>query len=195
MKYLLIILCLFLTSCTKKEIKEDYNYLENNSIRFIRDKENTELLINKDDVFYQIILDKKISNTNYDYQIDLTKTNKININNINIWVDDKINIEFNSRHLCIYKKELDKDNYNKCDFIYLYKIDKDFYITLKDNNTLIYNSYTKFNYKFMYMLARVWIDTYTISTDTYTTITLKEKDYIVEYNKIRGKTIHKRPKK
>ena len=95
--------------------------------------------------------------------------------------------------ICIYKKELDQDNYQTCNFIYLHKIDNDFNITLYDNNILIYDAYTNFNYKFMYSLAKVWIDTITISEDTITTIILKDNDYQVEATKIRGKTIHKKP--
>ena len=88
---------------------------------------------------------------------------------------------------------LNKDNFLECDFIYLYDIDKDFYITI-DSNLLVlfYDAYTKFNYKFMYMLARVWIDSYTIDNDCYTTITFEGDDYTVTSYKRRGKTIHKK---
>ena len=79
-----------------------------------------------------------------------------------------------------------------CDFIYLYNIDKDFYITLNNNIlVLFYDSYTKFNYKFMYELSRVWIDSYTIDSTSYTTLTLYEDNFNVYSYKIRGKTIHK----
>ena len=75
----------------------------------------------------------------------------------------------------------------------LYDINKDFYIELNDNMVLLYDSYTKFNYKFMYMLAKVWIDSYTIDNDCYTTITFEGDDYTVTSYKRRGKTIHKKP--
>ena len=44
----------------------------------------------------------------------------------------------------------------------------------------------------MYSLAKVWIDAYTIDKDSYTTLTIKNKDYEVTTYKRRGKTIHKR---
>ena len=196
MKYIYLMMSLlFLVSCEYREEIEDYNYLDNNSIRFIKTGNDTELLINKDDVFYLIILDNKNSNIYYDYLIDMNNISSININNIIFNVNDKIEILFDDKKFCIYKKELDRDNYSDCDFIYLYKIDNDFYITLNNNiSVLFYDSYSSFNYRFMYMLSNVWIDSYTIDVDSYTTLTLKDNDYEVSSYKIRGKTIHKKEK-
>lgn len=196
MKYIYLMMSLlFLVSCEYREEIEDYNYLDNNSIRFIKTGNDTELLINKDDIFYLIILDNKNSNIYYDYLIDMNNISSININNIIFNVNDKIEILFDNKKFCIYKKELDRDNYSDCDFIYLYKIDDDFYITLNNNiSVLFYDSYSSFNYRFMYMLSNVWIDSYTIDEDSYTTLTLKDNDYEVSSYKIRGKTIHKKEK-
>ena len=196
MKYVYLMMSLlFLVSCEYREEIEDYNYLDNNSIRFIKIGNDTELLINKDDVFYLIILDNKNSDIYYDYLIDMNSISSININNIIFNVNDKIEILFDDKKFCIYKKELDRDNYSDCDFIYLYKIDDDFYITLNNNiSVLFYDAYSSFNYRFMYMLSNVWIDSYTIDVDSYTTLTLKDNDYEVSSYKIRGKTIHKKEK-
>lgn len=196
MKYIYLMMSLlFLVSCEYRKEIEDYNYLDNNSIRFIKIGNDTELLINKDDVFYLIILDNKNSDIYYDYLIDMNNISSININNIIFNVNDKIEILFDDKRFCIYKKELDRDNYSDCDFIYLYKIDDDFYITLNNNiSVLFYDSYSSFNYRFMYMLSNVWIDSYTIDEYSYTTLTLKDNDYEVSSYKIRGKTIHKKEK-
>ncbi len=196
MKYVYLMMSLlFLVSCEYRKEIEDYNYLDNNSIRFIKIGNDTELLINKDDVFYLIILDNKNSDIYYDYLIDMNSISSININNIIFNVNDKIEILFDDKKFCIYKKELDRDNYSDCDFIYLYKIDDDFYITLNNNiSVLFYDAYSSFNYRFMYMLSNVWIDSYTIDEYSYTTLTLKDNDYEVSSYKIRGKTIHKKEK-
>ena len=196
MKYIYLMMSLlFLVSCEYRKEIEDYNYLDNNSIRFIKIGNDTELLINKDDVFYLIILDNKNSDIYYDYLIDMNNISSININNIIFNVNDKIEILFDDKRFCIYKKELDRDNYSDCDFIYLYKIDDVFYITLNNNiSVLFYDSYSSFNYRFMYMLSNVWIDSYTIDEYSYTTLTLKDNDYEVSSYKIRGKTIHKKEK-
>ena len=196
MKYVYLMMSLlFLVSCEYRKEIEDYNYLDNNSIRFIKIGNDTELLINKDDVFYLIILDNKNSDIYYDYLIDMNSISSININNIIFNVNDKIEILFDDKKFCIYKKEIDRDNYSDCDFIYLYKIDDDFYITLNNNiSILFYDSYSSFNYRFMYMLSNVWIDSYTIDEYNYTTLTLKDNDYEVSSYKIRGKTIHKKEK-
>lgn len=196
MKYIYLMMSLlFLVSCEYRKEIEDYNYLDNNSIRFIKIGNDTELLINKDDVFYLIILDNKNSDIYYDYLIDMNSISSININNIIFNVNDKIEILFDDKKFCIYKKELNRDNYSDCDFIYLYKIDDDFYITLNNNiSVLFYDAYSSFNYRFMYMLSNVWIDSYTIDEYSYTTLTLKDNDYEVSSYKIRGKTIHKKEK-
>lgn len=194
--YLLLPLLILLPSCSKyQKMSEDYNYLEENSIRFIKNK-TTSLLINKDNIYYLLSLDNNKEDIYKDHYINLKDIDKeITINDIQIKKNDKIEIILDNYNFCIYIKDIDKDNYKNCNFIYLYNIDKDFYITLNNNiEILFYDSYTKFNYKFLYHLSLVWIDTYTIDPSSYLTLTLKEDSYIVKADKIRGKTIHKKEK-
>lgn len=185
--------------------KEDYNILDNNSIRFIKENNSTTFMINKDNEYYLLPLGDtsidnidyliKINNTKYDikYKEEYLLDKDIIINNIEFKINDKIEIIMNNNIFCIYMRELDKDNYSDCDFIYLYNIDKDFNITLMDNLLILfYDTYTKFNYKFMYELSKVWIDSYTISNTSYTTLTLYGDNFNVTSYKIRGKTIHKK---
>lgn len=207
MKYIYLIIILFLiTGCTYKEdYKEDYNILEDNSIRFIKENNNTTFLINKDNTYYLLPLSNTSFNEDVDYLIKINNTkynikykeeyilkNDIVLQDIEFKINDKIEIIINNKKFCIYLKELNRDNFIGCDFIYLYNIDKDFYITLNNNIlVLFYDSYTKFNYKFMYELSRVWIDSYTIDSTSYTTLTLYEDNFNISSYKIRGKTIHK----
>lgn len=194
--YLLLPLLILLPSCSKyQKMNEDYNYLEENSIRFIKNK-TTSLLINKDNIYYLLSLDNNKEDIYKDHYINLKEIDKeITINDIQIKKNDKIEIILDNYNFCIYIKDIDKDNFKNCNFIYLYNIDKDFYITLNNNiEILFYDSYTKFNYKFLYHLSLVWIDTYTIDPSSYLTLTLKEDSYIVKADKIRGKTIHKKEK-
>lgn len=195
-KIYLLLLLILLPSCSKyQKMSEDYNYLEENSIRFIKNK-TTSLLINKDNIYYLLSLDNNKEDIYRDYYINLKEIDKeITINDIQIKKNDKIEIILDNYNFCIYIKDIDKDNYKNCNFIYLYNIDKDFYITLNNNiEILFYDSYTTFNYKFLYHLSLVWIDTYTIDPSSYLTLTLKEDSYIVKADKIRGKTIHKKEK-
>lgn len=195
-KIYLLLLLILLPSCSKyQKMSEDYNYLEENSIRFIKNK-TTSLLINKDNIYYLLSLDNNKEDIYRDYYINLKEIDKeITINDIQIKRNDKIEIILDNYNFCIYIKDIDKDNYKNCNFIYLYNIDKDFYITLNNNiEILFYDSYTTFNYKFLYHLSLVWIDTYTIDPSSYLTLTLKEDSYIVKADKIRGKTIHKKEK-
>lgn len=184
-------MCLFICSCSYKDNREDYNFLEDNSIRFIKNDTGIILLINKNDIFYKVILND-IDDIYYDYVIDINKTRYFCNNDIIYRRDDKIEIMMNNKKLCIYMDRYKDSDYRDCNFIYLYDINKDFYIELNDNMVLLYDSYTKFNYRFMYMLARVWIDSYTIDNDYYTTITFEGDDYTVTSYKRRGKTIHKK---
>lgn len=209
MKYLyLIIIVITLTSCTYREEKEDYNYLEVNSLRFIRNEDDTSILINDNGSFSLLLLGKENVFVDVDYLIKLSdrKTKMVAkeeflleddlvINNITFKKNDKIEIDFNNYKFCIYIHELDRDNYAYCDFLYLYDPKQDFYITLNSNLlVLFYQTYTRFNYKFLYHLATVWIDSYTISEKSYTTVTINNNAFTVTSSGIRGKTIHKREK-
>lgn len=201
-KIYLILIIPLITSCAKYQKEyEDYNYLPNNSIRILKeDKQNVNLLINQDNTFYLLSLGvpKNTEEDIYsDYYVNLDTINEnITINEIIIKKNDKIEININNYNFCIYIKKLDKDNYTSCDFLYLYNIPNDFYITLNNNiHILFYDSYTKFTYKFMYHLSFIWIDTYTIDNSSYLTLTIKDNNFTVTTDKIRGKTIHKKQKK
>lgn len=209
MKYLYLIVMIFiLTSCTYREEKEDYNYLDDNSLRLIRNNNDTSILINDDNNFYLLLLGKQNIDIEVDYLIKLSNqktdiktkeeyilTNDLTINNITFKKNDKIEIFFNNHNFCIYINSLDQDNYSNCDFVYLYDPHEDFYITLNSNlSVLFYHSYTKFNYKFLYHLATVWIDSYTLSEKSYTTVTITKESFEILGSKIRGKAIHKRVK-
>lgn len=187
---------LLLTGCSSYYRKEeDYNYLSNNSIRFIRD-DTTCFLINRNDIYYLLYFDYFDSDIYSDYYIDLNDIDSgIAINDLVIKRNDKIEINIDNYNFCIYIKELDRDNYGNCDFLYLYNIDDDFYITLSnDIYILFYDSYTRFNYRFMYHLSLVWVDSYTIDKSSYLTMTIRDNNFIITTDKIRGKTIHKKGK-
>lgn len=211
MKYLYLIVIIFLlTSCYSiiSDDIEDYNYLPDNSIRFIRTDNETSILINKDDIYYLLLLnDQNIDievdylikykeiETDIDYEQEYLLEDTLAINNLEFKLNNKIEVSMNNQNLCIYIKEIDEDDYSNCNYIYLYNPDKNFYITLNnDLLILFYHSYTKFNYKFMRHLTTVWIDSYTIDSSSYTTLTFDEDDFIVTSDKIRNKTIHKKQK-
>lgn len=205
MKYIWIILFLLCTGCTFEEKKEDYNFIPNNSIRFIRNNDDTSLLMYKDDKYYLLLL----GNDNIDIEVDYLVTfrdvlsdvgynykyvlkNELVINDIVFKVNDKIEVLFNDMTLCIYIKKLDKDNYLYCDFIYLYDYTDDVYITLSNSLLMLfYHSYSRFSFDFMYHMATVWIDSSTINDNSYVTLTITDDDYTINRTKRRGKTIHK----
>lgn len=208
MKYIYPIVIIFLlSSCSYQELDEDYyNYIPDNSVRFIRIGDETSILINKDNIYYLLLINKqnidievdylikyKNIETNIEFKEEYNLNNHITINDIEFKVNNKIEINLNDQNICIYIKELNKDDYSNCNFIYLYNPDKNFYITLNsDLLALFYHSYTKFNYKFMHHMATVWIDSYTLDYSSCTTLTLDDEDFYVTSNKIKNKTIHKK---
>ena len=208
MKYIYLIVIIFLmTSCSYNAEYTFYtnDYIPNNSIRFIRTDLDTSILINKDDIYYLLLLNyENINDIEVDYIIKykdiITSINaekyllkdNININNIEFSIDSKIDINLNDYKVCVYINELNEDDFEDCNFIYLYNPDKNFYVTLNSDLVgLIYNSYTKFNYRFLHHLATVWIETYTLDKNTYLTINFDD-DIEVTSGKIRNKTIHKK---
>ena len=203
-----MVIVFLLTSCSNNIEYVSYtgDYIPNNSIRFIRTDIDTSILINKDNIYYLLLLNKEnINDIDVDYIVKYKniKTNinakeeylledNIIINNIEFDINNKIEIDLNDYRICIYLKELNDDDFEDCNFIYLYNPDKNFYITLNsDLLGLIYNSYTKFNYRFMHHLATVWIEMYTIDKNTYLTINFDD-DIEITSEKIRNKTIHKK---
>ena len=209
MKYIYLIVIIFLlTSCSNSTVYAFYtnDYIPNNSIRFIRTDLDTSILINKDNVYYLLLLNEEnINDIEVDYIIkykdiktsintedEYLLEDNITINNIEFNINSKIDINLNDYKICIYLKELSTDDFDDCNFIYLYNPDKNFYVTLNSDLVgLIYNSYTKFNYRFLRHLATVWIETYTLDKNTYLTINFDD-DIEVTSEKIRNKTIHKK---
>ena len=109
MKKYIILSLLLLTSCTNTKYtkeKEDYNYLEDNSIRFIKTDNTTNLLINKSNKYYLILLDKEKPNIDYDYLIDTNNIKTTKVEDIEVTITSKIEIKLNNQKICIYKKEI-----------------------------------------------------------------------------------------
>lgn len=209
MKYIYLIVIIFLLTSCSYNVEDVYcnnDYIQNNSIRFIRTDTDTSVLINKDEIYYLLLLNEENINdigvhyiikykdirTNINREEEYLLEDNITINNIEFNINNKIEINLNGHKICIYLKELSVDDFEDCNFIYLYNPDKNFYITLNNELLgLIYNSYTKFNYKFLHHLATVWIETHAIDKNTYLTINL-EDDMEITSGKIRNKTIHKK---
>ena len=125
------------------------------------------------------MLDNYITNLNYKHKY-LLNTN-ITIDDLKIFIDDKINIKLNDNLFCVYDIRIDKNNYLNCDFIYLFNNKEDIDITLNNNmKILFYNEYSKFNTKFLTNLYTTWIDTYIITSEEYTTLKLTKTKYEIK---------------
>ena len=123
MKYLYIIILLFImTGCTfSNDYKEDYNILENNSIRFIKSDASISFLINKDNTFYLLVLNgTTVTDTDYLIKIDNTKYNinyteeyllkdTLVLQDIIFKINDKIEIILNNKTFCIYLDYIRKE--------------------------------------------------------------------------------------
>lgn len=98
---------LLLTGCSSYYRKEeDYNYLSNNSIRFIRD-DTTCFLINRNDIYYLLYFDYFDSDIYSDYYIDLNDIDSgIVINDLVIIYNKKISGALNSFAIYIFIKSM-----------------------------------------------------------------------------------------
>ena len=122
-----------MTGCTfSNDYKEDYNILENNSIRFIKSDASISFLINKDNTFYLLVLNgTTVTDTDYLIKIDNTKYNinyteeyllkdTLVLQDIIFKINDKIEIILNNKTFCIYLDRLNKDNFlHSCEYAIL----------------------------------------------------------------------------
>ena len=70
-KIFLIVTIFLLCSCTYEIDNEiqDYNYIPDNSVRFIRTNNETSLLINKDDTYYLLLINEQNIDIEVDYLV------------------------------------------------------------------------------------------------------------------------------
>lgn len=199
MKKIIFLTFLFLTACTKTITVNNYNNIEKNTVYFIKKDNSTSLLIynnnkttliqleNKEKIYTNnnlkinnlILLNNIITNIDYDNKYILKKN--MNINNIDIIKTDKLIININNYNLCIYDKNINiNGDYTKCDFIYILNNESEINIKLSNKTKAIfYNEYKTFQSSFLEKIYISWIDTYAISTNNITKLTL-EDNYNIE---------------
>ena len=191
---------ILLTGCTNKT--ETVNYedtINNDSVIFYNNSiiiyhnnkfllymlKDAELNINKyNNVINKIdyLLTNKIVSNDIDAKNKYRFDKYIEINDIEIFIENKIKISLKGNNICIYDKDISMSgNYSLCDYIYILNNEEEVYIDLNDNmKVLFYNSYSNFSNKFLEHLYTTWIDTYIINKDNLTILELKDDDYIIK---------------
>ena len=188
-KLIIIFICLvvFLFGSVIYIVNRNNNYL-NNILEDI--KNNSEI---KEDIIYynkysnvinkiDYLLTNKIVSNDIEAVEKYRFDKNIEVNDIEIFIENKIKIVLNGNNICIYDKDIsDSGNYSLCDYIYILNNEEEVYIDLNDNmKVLFYNAYSNFSNKFLEHLYTTWIDTYIINKDNLTILELKDNDYIIK---------------
>lgn len=198
MKRILIIIIIILLILTNYKINEkevfDENYdiiykKDEVGITFILENDINALLINNNENENDLIIldysriDKlknelkkfKIPKINNIYNITpvIINLNGIESNQFKS-KNNIIELEYNSKTFCIYinNSNIEKNQIN-CNFIYMYKFDKNMNIEFGDKVSIVFqNSNNQISTKLQEFLYEKWIDIYTINSYEYTTLKL-----------------------
>ena len=119
MKYIFLIVIIFLLpACSDYYEEEEYNYIPDNSLRFIRAENETSILINKSDTYYLLLINNqnielevdylikvKDIQTNIEYEEEFLLHDELSINDVTFKLNNKLEIELNNQNICIYTTE------------------------------------------------------------------------------------------
>lgn len=201
MKIFLLIAIILLTGCSKTIYVDNQDEIEDNSIVIVKEKLSTSILIkkggrynllelNNNDKIYNVDIDFEIDNlillediiTNIEYDNKYILKDIILLDDIKISKSDKIEIELKDNEFCIYDKNISEiGDYSSCDYIYILNNEEEVYIKLNNNmKVLFYNEYVNFSSKFLEHLYTTWIDSYIISEEEFTVLTIRGNDFVVK---------------
>ena len=147
---LFLIVIILLTGCTEKT--EPVNYedkINDNSVIFYKD---SIIIYHNNKFLLYMLKDTAIDINKYSNvinKIDYLLTNKIvsndiealekyrfdkniEVNDIEIFIENKIKIVLNGNNICIYDKDISiSGNYSLCDYIYILNNEEEVYIRIK----------------------------------------------------------------
>lgn len=190
-KWLWILCLLMLCGCNDKEMVDTFN--NDNSYHFYISKlgiyeddanSNFLLLFDKD-----FVIDKKVDylvlledmDIGIDYRDKYILRDKMVLDGVEIYIDNMIGISFNNYLLCIYGDEwYYKDDFGKCDFIYILNGEDEVDISFSDRvKVLFYNEYSEFKTSFLEKIFSSWLDTYIVGSDSIISLEISNDEYIV----------------
>lgn len=131
---------------------------------YIYDFDDSKNIKNSEEVFTSYV-DYIFMNNNYNYHDSRAKIVKNEVVDDLIFTDDKI--MFKDSTICINQS-------TNCDYVFINREDV---LISKDNKAVFYSN--ELNEKYVDYLKSFWIDTYLLSDESYTVVTIGD-DYSVE---------------
>lgn len=116
-----------------------------------------------------------------DYKDKYILRDKLVLDGVEIYIDNMIGISFDNYLFCIYGDEwYYKDDFGKCDFIYILNGEDDVNISFSDRvKVLFYNEYSEFKTSFLEKIFASWLDTYIVSSDSVISLVISDDGYEV----------------
>ena len=116
-----------------------------------------------------------------DYKDKYILRDELVLDGVEIYIDNMIGISFDNYLFCVYGDEwYYKDDFGKCDFIYILNGEDDVDISFSDRvKVLFYNEYSEFKTSFLEKMFASWLDTYIVSSDSVISLVISDDGYEV----------------
>ena len=189
MKILILFCLLFLSGCSDNlptfENDDSYRFYIS-EFGIYEDDSNSNFLLLFDDKFnnidrvdYLVLLDE--TDVDIDYQDKYILDNRLVLDGVEIFLDNMIGIVFDNYLFCIYGDEwFYKDDFGKCDFIYILNGEDRIDISFSDRvKVLFYNSGSEFKMSFLEKMCGSWLDTYIVSKNEFISLVVNDEFYEV----------------
>lgn len=130
-------------------------------------------------VDYLVLLEDR--DIGIDYKDKYILRDKLVLDGVEIYIDNMIGISFDNYLFCVYGDEwYYKDDFGKCDFIYILNGEDDVDISFSDRvKVLFYNEYSEFKTSFLEKMFASWLDTYIVSSDSVISLVISDDGYEV----------------
>lgn len=130
-------------------------------------------------VDYLVLLEDR--DIGIDYKDKYILRDKLVLDGVEIFIDNMIGISFDNYLFCVYGDEwYYKDDFGKCDFIYILNGEDDVNISFSDRvKVLFYNEYSEFKTSFLEKMFASWLDTYIVSSDSVISLVISDDGYEV----------------
>lgn len=136
-------------------------------------------LVMNNRVDYLVLLEDR--DIGIDYKDKYILRDKLVLDGVEIYIDNMIGISFDNYLFCVYGDEwYYKDDFGKCDFIYILNGEDDVNISFSDRvKVLFYNEYSEFKTSFLEKMFASWLDTYIVSSDSVISLVISDDGYEV----------------
>lgn len=190
-KWFCFLALLMLGGCNDREMVDTFDnddsyqfYISKSGIYEDDTNSNFLLLFDKglvmdNRVDYLVLLEDR--DIGIDYKDKYILRDKLVLDGVEIYIDNMIGISFDNYLFCVYGDEwYYKDDFGKCDFIYILNGEDDVNISFSDRvKVLFYNEYSEFKTSFLEKMFASWLDTYIVSSDSVISLVISDDGYEV----------------